>query len=141
MRSILVRDAVMVDPTLSKPVQKIQSDRLRCLTQRGNITEADAVAGGLWSLIAPRMDCAWKLAEQTARAMGADLVRIDIFVTPGKPGCVLNEISLSSAMPYGQHSEHLARLWTLPTARAAVRRNAMGEPAASTPIYLLRGLY
>jgi hypothetical protein len=112
------------------------------------------------------MQCVWELAEETARAMGADTVRIDIFVTPGKPGCLLNEISLSSAHlcahacaiacvapcvscagrrgrvcacvhSYERHDEFIAKLWTMPELRQQAYRNAMGEPAASTPVYKL----
>lgn len=43
--------------------------------------------------------CAWPLAERTARIMGIDAVRIDIFMIKGDPtGCVINENSLSDGM-------------------------------------------
>lgn len=43
--------------------------------------------------------CVWPLAERTARIMGIDAVRIDIFIVKDQPlSCVLNEISLSDGM-------------------------------------------
>ena len=67
--------------------------------------------------------------------MAADAVRIDIFVTPNEPnGCVLNELSLSSAMQYGVHSLYNALLWLEPHVRRSY------TPLATTkPVYLLDG--
>jgi hypothetical protein len=108
-----------------------------CLSASGSLFESHRALHGLWRRAKPRLECAWDLAERTARAMGADIVRIDIFLTPDEPGCTLNEISLSSAMKYGPHSEMMARLWTLEEARTLMVANAMTEPQASTPVYLL----
>jgi len=110
-----------------------------CLSQHGHLSSGRYTAGGLWWLIKDSLECAWALAEQTARAMGADGVRIDIFLVPDSSGCVLNELSLSSAMRYDKHEPFIASLWTLPEARRYAQRNAMSEPAASTPVYLLDG--
>jgi len=59
--------------------------------------------------------CAWPLAEKTARIMGIDAVRIDIFLIKGDPtGCVINENSLSDGMGYGHHMEFMSKLWAEP---------------------------
>ena len=68
------------------------------------------------------LQCVWDLAERAARQMAADAVRIDIFLNPTSPqGCMLNEISLSSAMNYQQNSPYLARLWLEPHLRRTSR--------------------
>ena len=70
-----------------------------------------------------QLRCAWELAERAARAIGADAVRIDIFLLPASEGagghghahlCTINEISLSSAMWLEQHQPFLSRLWLEP---------------------------
>merc|ERR1712166_1111434 len=54
-------------------------------------------------------------AERTATLMGADQVRLDIFLARNHPGeCSLNENSISSGHPYGAHGEHLANIWYEP---------------------------
>ncbi len=54
----------------------------------------------------------WALAERAARIMGADEVRIDIFIRRGDPeGLVINENSLSSGMGYRMHFGFMAKLW------------------------------
>ena len=109
-----------------------------CLSRDGELSTSWYNETGLWRSISGRpIECAWQLAERTARTMGADGVRIDIFLLPAAPHCVLNEISLSSAMRYDAHEPSLAYLWTSPELRSAVRRNVMTEPAASTPVYML----
>ena len=55
-----------------------------------------------WIFTEGHMDCAWHLAERTATLMGADQVRLDIFLARNHPGeCSLNENSISSGHPYG----------------------------------------
>eukprot|EP00038_Savillea_parva_P009647 m.184917 g.184917 ORF g.184917 m.184917 type:complete len:458 (+) comp16267_c0_seq1:288-1661(+) len=59
--------------------------------------------------------CAWPLAEKSARIMGIDAVRIDIFLVQGDPtACVINENSLSDGMGYGHHMEFMSKLWAEP---------------------------
>ena len=61
------------------------------------------------------MPCVWALAERVARVMRADQVRVDIFVTSGKPhDCVANEISISSGDQIGKAKKYIARLWAEP---------------------------
>jgi hypothetical protein len=108
-----------------------------CLSSDGTPFESHRALDGLWTRVQPRLKCAWDLAERTARVMGADIVRIDIFLTPDKPGCTLNEISLSSAMRYGPHTDRMAQLWTWQEARTMITNSVMTEPQASTPVYLL----
>jgi len=68
-----------------------------------------------WIFTEGHMDCAWHLAERTATLMGADQVRLDIFLARNHPGeCSLNENSISSGHPYGAHGEHLANIWYEP---------------------------
>jgi len=68
-----------------------------------------------WIFTEGHMDCAWRLAERTATLMGADQVRLDIFLARNHPGeCSLNENSISSGHPYGAHGEHLANIWYEP---------------------------
>ena len=67
------------------------------------------------------LQCVWDLAERAARQMAADAVRIDIFLNPTSPqGCMLNEISLSSAMYYQQNSPYLFGSSHICAVRAAV---------------------
>ena len=69
-----------------------------------------------WIFTEGHMDCAWHLAERTATLMGADQVRLDIFLARNHPGeCSLNENSISSGHPYGAHGEHLANIWYAPS--------------------------
>ena len=59
--------------------------------------------------------CAWRLAQRVACAIGADQVRVDVFIQLGlrdmTNGCVVNEISLTSGAFYGYHTSHIAKLW------------------------------
>ena len=58
------------------------------------------------------MDFVWKLSEQTARAAGADQMRVDVFMdrnNPTKP--VVNEISLFSMTGKYGHTHYLGKLW------------------------------
>lgn len=71
-----------------------------------------------WIFDEGHMDCAWRLAERAATLMGADQVRLDIFLARGHPTeCSLNENSISSGHPYGAHGEYLAKLWYEPHAQ------------------------
>mmetsp|Transcript_742 Transcript_742/g.1866 ORF Transcript_742/g.1866 Transcript_742/m.1866 type:complete len:212 (-) Transcript_742:109-744(-) len=84
-----------------------------------------------WVFSEGHMPCVWALAERTARAMGADQVRIDIFVARHRQeGCVLNEISLSSGNPLGAHDRFLARAWLLPWLSSAYT-----EGRSTLPVY------
>eukprot|EP00041_Stephanoeca_diplocostata_P027204 m.746217 g.746217 ORF g.746217 m.746217 type:complete len:451 (+) comp23133_c1_seq9:329-1681(+) len=66
--------------------------------------------------------CVWPLAEKTARIMGIDAVRIDIFLEQGNPtACSINENSLSDGMGYGHHMEFMSRLWAEPHVRKLYR--------------------
>lgn len=59
--------------------------------------------------------CAWELAEKAARAIGADQVRIDVFISKASPdGCLINEDSLSSGQRYMHHGAFMAKLWREP---------------------------
>lgn len=84
-----------------------------------------------WVFSEGHMPCVWALAERTARAMGADQVRIDIFVARHRQeGCVLNELSLSSGNPLGAHDRFLARAWLLPWLSSAYT-----EGVSTLPVY------
>ena len=94
----------------------------KCLRRDGTVS--DPPKGSWWERILTEghLQCAWDLAERAARQMAADAVRIDIFLNPTSPqGCMLNEISLSSAMNYQQNSAYLARLWLEPHLRRTSR--------------------
>eukprot|EP00040_Diaphanoeca_grandis_P004935 m.30665 g.30665 ORF g.30665 m.30665 type:complete len:485 (-) comp16326_c0_seq1:61-1515(-) len=68
-----------------------------------------------WIIDEKHLDCVWPLAERAALLMTIDCVRIDIFITKGKPTeCVINEDSISSGMAYGPHFEFLTYLWAGP---------------------------
>eukprot|EP00966_Prymnesium_polylepis_P162079 3745628-Prymnesium_polylepis.1 len=70
----------------------------KCLNRDGKVVSPPP--GSWWDRIfrEAHLQCAWDLAELAARRMAADAVRVDIFLDPSKPrGCILNEISLSSA--------------------------------------------
>ena len=55
--------------------------------------------------------------------MGIECVRIDIFITHGKPnGCVINEDSISSGMNYGPHFEFLTKAWCVFISKAALSK-------------------
>lgn len=55
----------------------------------------------------------WLIAETAAAAMGADQVRIDVFIRRGAPAAAaINELSLSSGASLHFHAEFAARLWT-----------------------------
>jgi len=65
-----------------------------------------------WILEEDHMPCVWALAERAARLMAIDQVRIDVFVSRGLPrDCVLNEISISSAVTAPAHKPFVAKLW------------------------------
>ena len=71
-----------------------------------------------WIFDEGHLQCAWDLAERAAALMGIDEVRIDLFITRGKPtGCMINEDSVSSGHPYGPHGEYLAQIWLQPHLR------------------------
>ena len=71
-----------------------QHDELRWIVQEGHLPYV------------------WTLAETAAAAMGADQIRIDIFVRRGDPSAVaVNEISLHSGAPMHFHAEFAAKLW------------------------------
>ena len=87
-----------------------------------------------WVFSEGHMPCVWALAERTARAMGADQVRIDIFVARHRQeGCVLNELSLSSGNPLGAHDHFLARAWLQPWLSRAYRVGL-----STLPVYGIR---
>ena len=119
-----------------------------CLSPHGDLVDATDDArwprsARLYGRVADSLPCVWELAERTARAMGADMVRVDVFVpqadAPGEE-CVLNGISLSSAMPYGPHDEWVAKLWVHPTLRRLANAHRMTGAAAATPVYRLVNL-
>ena len=85
----------------------------RCLKVDGSIVPPSS----WWHSVAydGHLECAWELAERTAKRMAIDSVRIDIFLNPDDPrGCTLNEISLSSAMETGDHFRFFTFLWIEP---------------------------
>lgn len=87
-----------------------------------------------WVFSEGHMPCVWSLAERTARAMGADQVRIDIFVSRSRQAsCVLNELSLSSGNPLGAHNHFLARAWLQPLLSGEYR---VGQ--STLPVYAQR---
>ena len=61
------------------------------------------------------LTCAFWLAEKVARTISVAEVRVDVFVTKGRPNdCAINEISISSGSLYVGHMPTLARLWSEP---------------------------
>jgi len=65
-----------------------------------------------WILTEGHLETAWKRAEEVAQSLGADQVRVDVFLKKGQPSEVtMNEISLSSGLPYRKHSQYMAKLW------------------------------
>ncbi|GAB5364739.1 hypothetical protein AAMO2058_000996000 [Amorphochlora amoebiformis] len=61
------------------------------------------------------MDPVWKLAEDAAKAIGIEEVRIDIFINPLRPKePEINEISLSSGHNYFFHAPYMATAWEGP---------------------------
>lgn len=89
--------------------------------------------------------CVWPLAEETARRIGADEIRIDIFIRQGHPAeCVLNENSISSGSLYGAHALHMAKLWAEPYAAKTAcvftsdtpTHKRVGVPGSCDPNYL-----
>ena len=87
-----------------------------------------------WIFTEGHMDCAWRLAERTATLMGADQVRLDIFLARNHPGeCSLNENSISSGHPYGAHGEHLANIWCAPPPSPPPTGTLTTTPSPSPP--------
>lgn len=103
----------------------------------------------------------WRLAELAALSLGADQIRIDIFIRRGEPEAVsINEISLTSGQPSHMHGEFLSRIWMEPhlnkryrlypslPANASESESGLGrggagaggatseEPPARLPLYL-----
>jgi len=75
------------------------------------------------------MDCVWKLAEQTAKLMQIDALRVDIFLDRSHPQqCKLNEISLSSGMVYHGHEEYMAKAWSEPFLKGEVKTSRSTKP-------------
>ena len=68
----------------------------------------------IWLLEGDRMDRAFALAERTAAGLGADSVRVDIFM-PRNLGeePLVNEISFSSGHYYRHHERAMSKLWQL----------------------------
>ena len=55
---------------------------------------------------------AFALSERVARRLGADEVRVDLFINPHDPANpVVNEISFSSGHYYRYHNEKIAAWW------------------------------
>ena len=78
------------------------------------------------------MACVFRRAQLVACLIGADEVRVDVFVTKASPdGCVVNEISLNDGLYYGQHFPHLAALWAAPYESGSYRVRDNG----SVPVY------
>lgn len=68
-----------------------------------------------WIVAEKHLDCAWPLAEKAAKIACIDEMRVDIFISKGKPTeCVINENSLSSGIPYGPLWGSMAKLWAEP---------------------------
>lgn len=80
-------------------------------------------------------DCVWPLAGLAAQRMKIDEVRIDIFVTMGKPReCMVNEISLSSGFGQAAFRPYMGKLW----AEYHVKRSyKIWGSARSKPVYML----
>jgi len=75
-----------------------------------------------WVIGQGHLECVWRLAERVAKIIGADAVRVDIFLWKDHPNdCVVNEISLSSGMQYSMHYPFLAKAWTLPHYKGLAR--------------------
>eukprot|EP00041_Stephanoeca_diplocostata_P029834 m.889017 g.889017 ORF g.889017 m.889017 type:complete len:491 (-) comp23642_c0_seq1:575-2047(-) len=73
------------------------------------------------------LDCAFPLAERTARLASADNLRVDVFLTKGKPkNCMVNEDSLTSGSLYVGHMTHLAQLWSEPFLLQVLRSCIVG---------------
>uniref|UniRef100_A0A7S0LKI1 Uncharacterized protein n=1 Tax=Coccolithus braarudii TaxID=221442 RepID=A0A7S0LKI1_9EUKA len=97
-----------------------------------------------WLEVEGHLPNVWLLAETAALAMGIDQVRIDIFVAKGVPTSVsVNEISLTSGIPYFFHHEWISRLWaeghaharTYPRSPAGTRiyEQRASDPTAPMP--------
>jgi len=68
-----------------------------------------------WMVRDGHLQCAWSLAESVARTIGADTMRVDVFINPDDAkGCSVNEDSLSSGMGYGPHFPYISQLWSEP---------------------------
>jgi hypothetical protein len=81
-----------------------------------NVPQKSAIVAMDWITSEQHLDkCVWALAERTAKAIGIDSVRVDIFIAKERPdGCMLNEVSVSSGKDYHMHSEVIKMLWTQP---------------------------
>ena len=91
-----------------------------------------------WLVEEGHMACVWRLAERVARLAAVDSLRVDVFAVRGRPSsCMLNEISLSSAMPVGGHAFFMGSLWAEPHVSPLYR--SVGN-ASSAAVYE-RGWY
>jgi len=90
-----------------------------------------------WMVDGGHMEAVWALAEDVARAIGIDEIRVDVFVDPERPESpMVNEISLSSGHNYMFHAANLARAWIGPhIARLAAERS---ESKSVWPVPILR---
>ncbi|KAL1500705.1 hypothetical protein AB1Y20_013352 [Prymnesium parvum] len=87
--------------------------RACCVQQQALPTPLAAVPELAWIARERQLPRAWLLAETAAAAMGADQVRIDIFLRKGAPAAlVVNEISLHTGAPLHFHAEFAALLWS-----------------------------
>jgi len=68
------------------------------------------------------------LAELVSKAIGADELRVDIFITQGDPdAAVVNEISLSSGLDMGVYFAYYAKMWAsvLTSGKVSVRNTEL----------------
>jgi hypothetical protein len=74
------------------------------------------------------MACVWQRAQQVACLIGADQVRVDVFVTATNPhACMVNEISLNDGLDWEHHVPFMAKLWAAPYERGAYRVRGNGS--------------
>jgi len=59
-----------------------------------------------------QLKAAFELAEVAAQRMGADELRVDVFLKKGEPAAAaISEIHLFSELAYRRHDEFMAKLW------------------------------
>lgn len=80
---------------------------LRGILYMHRLLEAMPFPSWKWILHERHIPCVWALAERVAQILAADQVRVDVFITRGRPyDCTLNEISLSFGNIDGQAATH-----------------------------------
>jgi len=83
------------------------------------------------------LDCAWALAARTGVAVGAEEVRVDVWIKRGDvSGCLVDKLSITQTDAYyGVHYRYLAKAWIEPLLTAEYVAGS-GDQHSSTPVYL-----